>query len=248
MLTATEAPGLSIVTTCKGRLENLKKSFASVCEVDFGCHIEYVLVDYDCPDKAGQYFKKVEVPEQVSLTLQFVAPAPYFNPSKARNSGAFTAVADYLLFVDADTILTQEYVDDAVKPVLNGVYEYSHVRMCPEASEKFGTLCVPYDHFSAIRGYDQSLENWGKEDEDIYNRLKYRGYSGYFFEPDIIGVIRHDNDTRTRFYEDQRIAPYGKPKSNDINANKIKDPSREVNVGLGTVPVSYTFIRWKPWK
>jgi len=247
ILTGKEVPVLSIVTTCKGRLGNLKKSFASVCDVDFGGHIEYVIVDFDCPDEAGTYFKSVDLPELLSLTLQFVSNKPYFQPSLARNIGAVSAVSDYLLFIDADTILTQEYVDTAVKPVLDGTAEYSRVQMCRKASQKFGTLCLPYDLFATVRGYDASLHNWGKEDEDIYRRLMYKDCVGIFFDPDIIGVIEHDNDVRTRFYEDKRIASYGKPASNDDNATKIQDPNRAVNPnGFGRVETE-TQIRWKAW-
>src|SRR5579863_6579954 len=88
-------PPVSAITTCKDRLANLKQTLPTLMAEPFA---EVVLVDYDCPDHAGDWaaatFPDVKVVR--------VTDAPIFQVAAARNAGAAVASSPWLFFVDAD--------------------------------------------------------------------------------------------------------------------------------------------------
>lgn len=247
-LNGSEKPDLSIITTCKGRLKHLKQSFHRLCQLSFaGRHVEYVLVDYDDPDRCGDWLMSQDAPDWLSLTVHRMEDRPIFNVAHARNVGAVNSLANFLFFMDADCLLTEEWVAEAIRPVLLGYARYSHVRLSPKATEKFGAFCVTRTAYEAANGYDEAFNNWGHEDDDMYDRVGEKYSPPAVVDPDKIEVIRHGNDLRVRFYEDKRIASYGKPASNSNNAKIKANRSRTVNPnGHGKADIK-TRIKWKPW-
>lgn len=247
-LKANERPDLSIITTCKGRLEHLKQSYRRLCQTMSGDrHVEYVLVDYDDPDKSGEWLMSQDPPKWLSLTVHRLENHPIFNVAHARNVGAVNSLANFLFFMDADCLLTEEWTAEAILPVLRGYARYSHVHLSPKATEKFGAFCVTRAAYEAVNGYDEAFNNWGHEDDDMYDRVGEKYSPHVVVDPDKIEVIRHGNDLRVQFYEDKRIASYGKPASNSNNARIKANRNRAVNPdGYGKAEIK-TRIKWQPW-
>ncbi len=75
---------ISVVTTCKGRLEHLRATLPHLMDLP---DCEVVVVDYDCPERSGDWVRA----EYPSAIVAKVEASPLFNVSHARNVGAAAA-------------------------------------------------------------------------------------------------------------------------------------------------------------
>ena len=94
----------SIITTCKGRLEHLKKSLPTMVAQSAN---EVIVVDYSCPQGTGK-FVSATFP---SVRLVSVPGQEHFSNWKARNAGAAVATSNVLIFVDADTLMAEGAIE-----------------------------------------------------------------------------------------------------------------------------------------
>jgi glycosyltransferase involved in cell wall biosynthesis len=97
-------PKFSIVTTCKGRLGDLRQSLPTFLAQNGG---EVIVVDYDCPDGTRTYVAE-HYPE---VRIVAVDNKPIFNVSHARNVGAAQALGKFLVFLDADMLIGANFLD-----------------------------------------------------------------------------------------------------------------------------------------
>jgi glycosyltransferase involved in cell wall biosynthesis len=158
------APRLSIVTCCKGRLEYLKRSLPSFAAQQDS---EVVVVDYDCPEHTHEWVA-AHFPQVRSVVVK---DAPRFNVSRARNLGAEQAHAAWLVFCDADDVLTTSFSSDLLSNAMPGTYQRPLRGDKPEAVP----LACEAATFSAIGGYDDALQGWGLEDFELISRLRQSG-------------------------------------------------------------------------
>src|SRR5665213_3378936 len=98
------APLFSLVTTCKGRLEHLRFTLPYMLALG---DCEVIVVDYDCPDHAGDWVRATHP----GVRVVQVADQPLFNLAHARNLGIDAARAPWLMIVDADVIVAPELLD-----------------------------------------------------------------------------------------------------------------------------------------
>lgn len=181
---------LSIITTCRGRLEHLKQRLPTfVAQPD----AEVIVVDYDCPEKAGDWveahFPQVKVVREKNR--------PRFELSRARNAGASVASAPWLCFIDADVCSMPNFtarLRDLLKP--GHYYQAS-----PRTIETWGTAISARADFERLGGYDEVLQGWGKDDDDYYARLDLEGMAHATFPGDLIRALQHDDNARVENYE-----------------------------------------------
>ena len=184
------APIISVITTCKGRLEHLQTTLPAIMALP---DCEVIVVDYDCPDGAGAW---VRANFSAARVVQ-VTERPLFNVARARNLGAAAATAPWLLMLDADVVASPGLVD-AVRELLRpGIYLLADPRPPP----LYGTMFVAREDFEAIGGYDETFEGWGSEDIDLTERLNLAGGRAGTFPGGLLAGVPHDNDIRGRFYE-----------------------------------------------
>lgn len=105
-----EAPGggpfFSLVTTCKGRGDDLAASLATWLNLT-GASYEIVVVDFDCPDRAGDRAETLlgeaaPNPWLTGLSVVRLTERPLFNLCEARNAGLRAAGGKVALLLDAD--------------------------------------------------------------------------------------------------------------------------------------------------
>lgn len=188
----TRTPGISFITTCKGRLQHLVKTLP-IMAAQPGC--ETIVVDYDCPEGAAAWvaanFPAVRV---VRVTRQ-----PVFNIGRARNLGAGVAMAPWLCFLDADTLLHPDFAATVLSLVDPGLYcQCIHGR-----HELAGSVLLPRAAFTAVQGYDEVMEGWGGEDRDLYHRLQRLGLRRLELPAHLLETIQHGGELRTRFHRIQ---------------------------------------------
>lgn len=177
------------VTTCKGRLAHLSQTLpAAVAQED----ADWVVVDYGCPDGAGNWV--LEHFPQVKVVR--VTDDAGFNAARARNLGAAAAQSEWLAFVDADVQLAPDFFR-RVSPGLAHGHFY-----LPDSGDPntWGSCLVERSAFLAAGGYDEAIEGWGGEDNDLYAALALQGVRRGFYPGGFVTPIRHSDEERTRFH------------------------------------------------
>jgi hypothetical protein len=198
-------PLLSVVVPCKGRLHHLKLTAPALLAQP---EVEYILVDYSCPDRCGDYARQhwprakvVDVPGE-----------KYFNLSRARNIGVREAKAPWLAILDADNVVSPDFA----QRVLTLLHDES---VLLRSEQNSGTLVCRRKAFHQAGGYEESFEGWGSEDCDLTRRLLLGGRRQVRLPRDIIGVLHHDDNERVRFYREKNLT------DSDL-ANKSRAPFR----------------------
>jgi glycosyltransferase involved in cell wall biosynthesis len=183
-------PLLSAITTCKGRLEHLKATLPTLMALP---DCEVVVVDFDCPEGAGDW---VAANHPAARVIR-VAERPFFNIAEARNRGASAATGDWLLLTDAD-VLVAPGLSETIGPLLrDGLF----LRPMASVAALIGTLVVARDDFVEIGGYDQVFEGWGSEDIDLMTRLVSIGRRVESLPDHLVASIPHDDAARGRFHQ-----------------------------------------------
>jgi hypothetical protein len=212
-----------------GRLDHLKQSAKALLadpRID-GVHNHYIVVDYYCPDKSGDWIKRqygerahvLDFNEQAPLT----SGTPLFQKPLAHNSGAYEALsafdAQYLVFLDADTVVTptlMNFVFAHASPDRFLIFEPHH----GEYRDLTGFLVVHRRAFMKVNGFDLRFQGWGAEDLELRVKLYLRGRAPLdrprliLQQPELgmpwteipcelASSISHDDDRRTSNYAEQ---------------------------------------------
>jgi glycosyltransferase involved in cell wall biosynthesis len=202
----------SIITTCKGRLEHLKRTLPRM--LDQGA-AEVIVVDYSCPDGTGQWVRK-HFPAVRVVALE---GEEGFSNWRGRNAGAAVATGDLLLFCDADTILAPgagEAITRELPPRSFGFFKRGSTQRFNKARLRLGTNqlrgfhAIPLRVFRNLGGYDEVLRGWGAGgDTDLEDRMGLAGLKGHALEPSLVeDVIQHDNAERIRHHVDSIRVSY----------------------------------------
>lgn len=185
---------IAFITTCKGRLHHLQRSLQHmVAQPDS----TVVMVDYDCPDRSGDWvesrFPSVRVIREIGQ--------PKFNPSRARNIGAAAANAEWLCFIDADITPTPGFVQTVTPLLGEGCYLHGD----PFVRDMYGTFLCRKEDFKKVGGYDDIFDAWSQEDKDLYIRLEAIGLRRVAFLNALLVAETHTDELRTRYFGTQDI-------------------------------------------
>ena len=212
-------PLISAITTCKGRLAHLKTTLPSLMALP---DCEVVVVDYDCPQGAGDWVQSTFPAAKVVR----VQDRPHFNLAEARNRGVAAATAPWLFLVDADVAVAPTFVA-AITPLLRpGVF----LQPKPLLHELCGTLVVASSDLAGIGGYDEVFQGWGAEDFDAVRRLEQTGRQADTFPVQLLRTIPHTDELRGRYHA------ISNPRDNVV----INSLYRRVKADLGTLGVDLT--------
>jgi hypothetical protein len=186
-------PRVSIITTCKGRLHHLRRSLPSfLAQPDS----EVIVVDYDCPDDTAGVCAR----EFPSARVVKVENAPRFNAARARNFGAVEARGEWIAFFDADIVMASDFVQrlGAALDVPGTFHRFFPVDVSTQPA--CGSCVVRRADYLAIDRYDEVMQGYGGEDQDLYFRLAFYGAEPLSLEFDMIAeIIQHHDRERVRF-------------------------------------------------
>lgn len=181
---------LTFVTTCRGRLAHLRETLPTFVAQPYTA---VVVVDYGCPDGTGDWvethFPQVEVvrsPESIR-----------FEGGRARNLGAAVVRSPWICFVDADTRMDATF-SERLKPLLAPACFY---RAEPRNPSTWGMAICARADFEDIGGYDEVIQGWGKDDEDLYARLVMAGVNYVGFPGELVHAMKHSDDERVAHYD-----------------------------------------------
>ncbi|HXQ14405.1 MAG TPA: glycosyltransferase family 2 protein [Caulobacteraceae bacterium] len=176
---------ISAITTCKGRLAHLQQTLPTLMALP---DCEVVVVDYDCPQGAGDWVRSTFPAAKVV----HVADRPHFKLAEARNRGVAAATAPWLFLVDADVAVAPAFVATIAPLLRAGVF----LRPTPISPELSGTFVVARSDFAAIGGYDEVFEGWGGEDIDVVKRLEDSGRQAGTFPGELLRFAAHGDEVR----------------------------------------------------
>lgn len=216
---------ISVITTCKSRLEHLKQTIHSWKGFRPD---EIIVVDVSCPDGTKDWLAAAH-PDVRCISVS----SPSFHLASARNIGAANALSEYLFFVDADIILEDGLGDWLSKNMHAGRY-YSRAQETPyEGIHEQGTFLCHRAHFEKIMGYDETFDGYGGEDHDIYFKLNRIGITKENVPKNYISSIDHSDSKRTEHYVEKnkfkqsvinRIYAFSKEKILDYNPKLTELP------------------------
>lgn len=213
----------AFITTCMGRLLHIQRSFTRLAEDPrFGKATGqwlYVLVEFADPDNSGDWLERIH-PERAHIVRIEIQEekSVSFNKPVCQNTGAMHAIeqgAEYLVFLDADTIVTPEllsYLDQNVS-----LDSFLVFRSLSEKRDLTGFLCVNKRHFVRVGGYDVNFQGWGAEDLEMRVRLFLKaGLSFGEISADLASSIPHEDQLRTKHYQEKN-----KDRSHDRNLSLL---------------------------
>lgn len=183
------SPKIGFVTTCMGRLAHLQQSLPRLA-VQAGA--DCVVVDYSCPEQSGEWIGA----NWPSVRVVRVEGESRFNLARARNAGATACDADWICFIDADVLVEPVFVAEVSKWLLPGFF----YRPDPFDALTWGTVIVARSDFERIGGYDEVIQGWGGEDDDLYLRLQLAGCRAGGFPGGFMQGIEHGDADRVRHY------------------------------------------------
>jgi len=183
-------PTFSCITTCKSRLDQLRQSLPQMMSF---ADSEVVVVDYDCPQGTSDWVRDAFPAAKVVV----VRGEPGFNAARARNLGAGAASAPWLLFLDVDTVARSD-LPEQLAPLLSPT---AFLLPDPRPPELYGALLVSRAQYDRVEGYDEALQGWGSEDEDITERLAGVGLRVGSFPSALLRSLQHGDDLRILHHE-----------------------------------------------
>jgi len=184
---------LHIVTTCKGRLHHLKQSLPTWLKED---GVDVTVVDYSCPDRAGDWVH-CHYPE---VQVVRVEGKDNFHLAHARNVGAAVAPKGWLCFLDADLVVKPGWARAVRKALIPGHY---HVAS-PLQWGMTGSCIVHSDDYLRTGGYDETFHGWACEDIDFYTSLRQTGTRPAFWPGQFADAIPHSDQERVAYYSQSK--------------------------------------------
>lgn len=196
-----EGPRYSIITTCKDRLDHLKRTLpAMLSQAD----AEVIVVDFSCPQGTAAYVS-THFP---TAKVVSVAGKDYFSNWEARNAGAAAAIGEWLVFCDADLVLAENCTSWLRENVESGCFGAFDVASKLKVHNKAGTTLglnslqgfqvIEREVFQSLRGYDERLRGYGAGgDTDLYHRAHVVLRRVKMLDESIVEeLIEHDDQQR----------------------------------------------------
>lgn len=185
------APTLAFVTTCMGRLDDLKNTLPRLIAQP---HSEVIVVDYSCPQNAGDWIRD-HFPQ---VRVVSVKGKTAFDRSDAKNRGVFASTAPWVCLVDGDVELEPEFTETVIAMLRPGHF----FRSSHPGEGTGGTFVLRREDFDRVGGHDPVFQGWGEEDDDLIDALQFAGLRTGRYPAALIRHRDHTDDARTQFHED----------------------------------------------
>lgn len=186
---------ISYVITVKGRKSHIVQTIPRLIATNPS---EVILVDYCCPERSGEWVLE----SFPTVRVIFVENVDTFHLARARNIGAKEVNNEWICFLDADIILSEDFNLRVASILRCGFYYRPSQENSPSHNYSlYGTVICEKSTYESIYGYDEIIKNWGEEDTDFYQRLELAGTGKGTFSNSLVSSITHDDIIRTEYYD-----------------------------------------------
>jgi glycosyltransferase involved in cell wall biosynthesis len=161
---------ISLVTTCMNRTDTLRQTLEKNIKDNMSYKGEFEIVVVNYGDKSGLddfIYKDMKEYVDAKIINYVKVEADYYSMTKSRNVGFLAATGEIINQVDADNY-TGSFVE-----VINKFAEIfpEHVAFARSKRLMHGRLGFYAHEFREIGGYDESIENYGGDDQDLLYRF-----------------------------------------------------------------------------
>lgn len=184
---------ISVIIPCKNRIDHLRESLPRVFRQSYQ-DLEVIIVDYNCPQQSGEWAEKTFKCTVVYCDVE----SGEWSLSAARNQGFLHSTGEVILFLDADTLLDNEFIIQSFLQMKPGMFMTG---LTQPPWNGCGCMMVYRKDFICSLGYNEALKAWGYEDIDMYTRLEKQGLKRVEFSPNLIINIPHSDEIRNEFHE-----------------------------------------------
>jgi glycosyltransferase involved in cell wall biosynthesis len=204
----TSTPRLWVVTPCMGRLSFLRRTMPLILEHP---SVKQCVVDYSCPDQCGAWIQETfpEALRSGRCVVEQVTSRNVFNKSAAHNAGARRALAEgaeYLCFLDADTVVAPGFFDWLLPRLKQEQFLVAARRGDHDVPSLTGLLVLSATKFVETDGFDESFLGWGSEDIEMRLRLHVLHGLDYGDVPlSFVHPLPHGDTLRSCHYEEKDI-------------------------------------------
>ncbi len=188
---------ISFFTTVMNRLEHLQQTLpANLSVLNPDLQSEIIILDYNSNDGLYEWMMQNEakMPGRVKY-LKTTEPA-FYHRAHARNLAALQAEGDILVNLDADNFIGEGFESF----ILDTFKSNPNTLIAPSAnalSDVFGKMAFPKASFCAVNGYDEDIQSYGFEDNDLRYRLEASGLSTVTYnKPAFKKAITHSTEER----------------------------------------------------
>lgn len=186
---------LSLVTAVRNRTENLRISTASISS----CvnHHEHIIVDWG----SSPPLSSTDLP--ADSRIQIVRPVgchPWWL-TQAYNLGFALAKGEFILKIDADVILSSEFLSRIEAHFERADYSCSRLTLQDWSlpSEMYATTGLFWatrEALSRVMGFNAFIFGWGWDDIDLYSRLFLAGYRPLHLDHRGTSSLQHADSLR----------------------------------------------------
>jgi hypothetical protein len=129
---------------------------------------------------------------KMSLTILRIENQKFYNGSIARNVGAKFVKSKWLMMIDSDIKIIGN-----LGLTTRENYMFRRGNLYYTGKSTFGTFVTAKENFDRIGGYNENMNGWGWEDNDLYDRFKQNGIAEEYFPHYSLEHIDHDDILRT---------------------------------------------------
>lgn len=144
-----------------------------------GQDCKIIVVDYGSTDLSWY-------PEVIGNFVRAGNADPDFNKARALNIGFKLATTPYVVSSDIDNVFDENFIEEVKRVITTpktlvlcqriDIQKDGSAKLHPPTA--FGCCFGVDTHWMRkVRGYDEGFRNWGKEDDDMYNRAIAAGYT-----------------------------------------------------------------------
>lgn len=226
---ATKLPyDVSLCAACTKRQDHLLQALDTWDKIPFK---EIVLVSWEYNDTLVD-----KIPSRYhgkNIVIAEVQGKRYHDKTKASNLKVSLATSDVVLSTDCDILLEGDFLE---KNIIDGPFFFNCHRKVNGIGTA-GTFLFRREWFNQVGGYDERMEGWGFDDNDLMIRLKALNLEMRYLNPETISHIPHSTEIRTENYKEKNLS-LSRRKNKSIVETKgpwSKDNKKEV--------VSYTLYK-----
>lgn len=184
--------GVSLVTCCMNRSENLLKAIPTWLQCQEINQI--IIVDWGSKTSVRDEITAVGIHDSRILVAR-VNNQPHWILSYAFNFGFRIAGYDKILKTDADIQISSQFFQQ--NPLRPGTFLSGDWRTANKGQEHInGFFYVRREDLLSIKGFNEYITTYGWDDDDIYFRLEQNGLNRVRIEADGVYHIPHDDVKR----------------------------------------------------
>lgn len=191
---------ISFCTVVMNRLDHLSKTLPKNIQdnLSYG-NVEFVVLNYNSKDGLDDWIlNKMDhyIKNGILKYIKTTEPK-YFFRSHAKNIAAKMATGDIVCNIDADNFTGNGFASYVNEEFLKDENSYLMVQKILKSKDCYGRICVFKKDFMEITGYDETMTDYGFEDDDLINRLDLLGKNARYITNDrYLKVVEHDDNAR----------------------------------------------------